>query len=278
MKNFKKLEMELEGKTNTTTFTSKAQTLLKETETKVELEVSKKDLTTVVKNENVEIRVILDTSNEYNALFKNPTLKITLPENIKEFNLKSSNILLANGLKIKSSNVTQENGRYVINVELEGNQTEYAINAEYKGAIVVLNTDITLDTLAPTGINKVKLEYTNANDVATNAQGTLEQDVNYVAPVGVIAANEISNYKDNMPSVTSISGETKTVEIDTYSNKRTATIDGTIVNNYQNEIGNVVILGRIPAQGNKKIDADEELGSTFNMMLSTAIGVAGIDS
>ena len=278
MKNFKKLEMELEGKTNTTTFTSKAQTLLKETETKVELEVSKKDLTTVVKNENVEIRVILDTSNEYNALFKNPTLKITLPENIKEFNLKSSNILLANGLKIKSSNVTQENGRYVINVELEGNQTEYAINAEYKGAIVVLNTDITLDTLAPTGINKVKLEYTNANDVATNAQGTLEQDVNYVAPVGVIAANEISNYKDNMPSVTSISGETKTVEIDTYSNKRTATIDGTVVNNYQNEIGNVVILGRIPAQGNKKIDADEELGSTFNMMLSTAIGVAGIDS
>ena len=277
MKAFKKMKMDFTGKTNTTTYTAWKETLLKEPETKVELEINKKDLTTVVENENVEIRAVLDTSSEYNALFEKPTLKITLPSYIENIDLKSTNILLSNGLKIKSSQIKEENGHKVIYVTIEGKQSDYTINAEYKGAIVVINTDITLDTLTPSGENKITLEYTNENDVATKTKGSVEQKINYVAPIGVVAANKISNYKDNMPQVESISGETKTVEIDTYSSKRTATINGTVVNNYPNDISNIVILGRIPASGNKKIDTNEELGSNFTTPLSTAIGLSGVD-
>lgn len=278
MKEFTKMKMDFTGKTNTTTYTAWKENLLKEPETKVELEVNKKDLTTVVKNENVEIRAVLDTSSEYNALFENPTLKITLPSYIEKIDLKSTNILLSNGLKIKSSQIKEENGHKVIYVNIEGKQSEYTIDAEYKGAIVVLNTDITLDTLTPSGENKITLEYTNENDVATKTNGSVEQIINYVAPTGVVAANKISNYKDNMPQVESISGETKTVEIDTYSSKRTITINGTVVNNYPNDISNIVILGRIPASGNKKIDTNEELGSNFTTPLSTAVGLSGVDN
>ena len=278
MKEFTKMKMDFTGKTNTTTYTAWKENLLKEPETKVELEVNKKDLTTVVKNENVEIRAVLDTSSEYNALFENPTLKITLPSYIEKIDLKSTNILLSNGLKIKSSQIKEENGHKVIYVNIEGKQSEYTIDAEYKGAIVVLNTDITLDTLTPSGENKITLEYTNENDVATKTNGSVEQIINYVAPTGVVAANKISNYKDNMPQVESISGETKTVEIDTYSSKRTITINGTVVNNYPNDISNIVILGRIPAEGNKKIDTNEELGSNFTTPLSTAVGLSGVDN
>ena len=278
MANFEKMKVAFEGKTNTTTFETSSEILLKEPETKVELEINKSDLTTVVPNQNVEIRAVLDTSNQYNALFENPTLKITLPEAVKEVNLKSSNILLANGLKIKSSKVAEEKGRKVINVEIEGTQTEYALNADYKGAIVVLNTDLTLDTLTPSGDDEIIMEYKNNNENSTKTDGTLNETVNYVAPNGVVAANGISNYKENAEDILSMSDEAKTAEIDAYAEKRVATMNGIIINNYSNDIGNVVVLGRLPSQGNKRIDTDEDLGSTFNIPLSTQLALDGVEA
>ena len=278
LKTFTKMRVDLEGKTNTTTFTAWRQFLLKEPETKVELSINKEDLTTVLPNENVEIRAVLNTSSEFNALFSNPTLKITLPSYIEEVTIRSTNILLANGLKVKSTKVTEENGHKVINIALQGTQTEYAIDAEYKGAIVVLNTDLTTDTLTPSGKDKITMKYTNNNDVATKPEGTVETEVNFVAPSGIVAANGISDYKDGAEPILSISDEAKTVEIDTYSDKRTAKMNGTIINNYSNSISNVVVLGRIPAQGNKVIDTNNDMGSTFTTPLSTQIGISGVSN
>lgn len=278
MKNFAKLRLELEGNTNTTKYKGNAEIALEEPETKVDLEVSKTDLTTVVENKNVEIRATLDTSSEYNALFKNPTLKITLPEAIKEINLKSSNILLANGLKIKDTKVSEKDGKKVINVELEGTQTEYSLNADYKGAIVVLNTDLTLDTLTPSGNDKITMQYENNNDTATEPEGTLDETVNYVAPTGVVAANGISNYKEGADEILSMSDEAQTAEIDAYASKRVATMTGIIINNYENNIGNVVVLGRLPAEGNTKIDTSNALGSTFTIPLATQLSLTGVDA
>ena len=193
MQSFVELRAEVEGKTNTTTYNGTIETELKEPETKVELEISKPNLTTVLTNENVEIRAVLDTSSVYNGLFKNPTLKIKLPSYIKKINLKGTNILLGNGLKLKDAKLVAEDGQAVIVAELEGNQTEYAINAEYKGAIIVFNTDLTTDTLTPSGKDKITMEYTNENDVATKTKGTVSTDITYVAPSGVVTANGVSN-------------------------------------------------------------------------------------
>ena len=276
MKEFKQLKAKLEGHTDTTTYNVERGILLKEPETKIDLEINKEDLTTVVKNENVEIRAVLDTSSVYNALYKDPTLKITLPSDFEDVKLKGTNILLDNGLKVKSSEVSEENGHKVINVVLEGTQTEYAIDAEYKGAIIVLNTDLTLDTLAASGTEKITMEYINKNDVATKTEGTVEKEINIVAPTGVVASAGISNYKDGAGEVQSISGEAQTVKIDANSEDRIATIEGAVVNNYKNDISNIVVLGRIPAQGNKEIDSDNELGSTFTIPLATGIGTSGL--
>lgn len=277
MKSFNKMQVDLEGKSDITTYTTWAQILMKEPETKVELSINKKDLTTVLTNENVEIRAVLDTSSVYNALFKDSTLKITLPSYIKEVNLKSTNILLDNGLEVKSSKLSEENGHKVITIELEGNQTEYAIDAEYKGAIVVLNTDLTTDTLTPSGNSKITMKYTNENEVATKSEGTVSENVTFVAPNGVVSASGVSNYKDGASDILSISDEPITVEIDTYSAKRTATISGTLINNYENDVNGISVLGRIPAQGNKKIDTDTEMGSTFTMPLATEVTLTDVD-
>lgn len=278
MQNFNSIKVELKGKSDITTVNEVAKIALKEPETKVELELNKKDLTTVLTNENVEIRAVLDTSSTYNALFKDSTLKITLPSYIENVNLKSANILLDNGLEAKSAKLSEENGHKVITVELEGNQTEYAINAEYKGAIVVLNTDLTTDTLTPSGSDKVTLQYTNKNETATKPNGTVSENVTFVAPNGVVAASGVSGYKEGAQDILSISDSQINVEVDTYSAKRTATISGTLINNYSNDISKVSVLGRIPAQGNKKIDTDEDLGSTFTMPLSAGITLSDVDA
>ena len=278
MKAFKTLNARFVGNTDTTSYKVEKAIALKEPETKINLEVNKAELTTVVKNENVEIRAILDTSNIYNALYKNPTLKIILPADVKAVDLKGTKILLDQGLKVKSSKVADENGRKVINVVLEGTQTEYTIDAEYKGAIVVLNTDLTLDTLAPSGTEKITMQYSNGNDVATKASGTVEKEIKVVAPTGVVASAGIKNYKDGGKDVLSVAGEAKTVDIEANSENRVATIDGAVVNNYPNDISNIVVLGRIPAQGNKEIDSDNELGSTFTIPLATGVGTSGLDA
>lgn len=278
MKAFEKMKMAFSAKTNTTTYNAWSETLLKEPETKVEMSVNKQDLTTVVPNNDVEIRATLDTSSEYNGLFENPVLKFTLPSAIEEVNLKSANILFDNGLKIKNANVSEENGKKVINVSIEGNQTQYAIGAEYKGPTIVLNTDLTLEQLTARGTEKVVLEYTNNKEESTKTNGILEQEVNYVAPTGVVTSIGIKNYKENAQEVTSISDETKTVEIDTYASKKTATISGNLINNYSNDISQITVLGTLPVKGNKKIDTDTDLGSTFTTILSSGITVNGIDA
>ena len=278
MQSFNKVRTEFEGKTNIDSTAKTVDIELKEPETKVELQISKPNLTTVLTNENVEIRAVLDTSSIYNGLFKDPTLKITLPSYIRRVNLKGTNILLGNGLEIKNAGLVEENGHIVIQVELEGNQTEYATNAEYKGAIIVLNTDLTTDTLTPSGTDKITMEYTNENEVATNTEGSLSADISYIAPSGVVTANGVSNYKDGAEDILSISEEPITLPIDTYSDERTTTIEGTVINNYNNDISNVSILGRIPAQGNTQIDTNNEMGSTFSMPLATQVQVSGVDS
>ena len=278
MQSFNKIRAEFEGKTNIKSITKIVDTELKEPETKVELQISKPSLTTVLTNENVEIRAVLDTSSVYNGLFKNPTLKIKLPSYIKKINLKGTNILLGNGLKLKDAKLVAEDGQAVIVAELEGNQTEYAINAEYKGAIIVFNTDLTTDTLTPSGKDKITMEYTNENDVATKTKGIVSTEITYVAPSGVVTANGVSNYKDGAEDVLSISEEPITLPIDTYSDERTTTIEGTVINNYNNDISKISILGRIPSQGNTKIDTNNEMGSTFSMPLATQVELKGVDS
>ena len=75
----------------------------------------------------------------------------------------------------------------------------------------------------------------------------------------------------------SISEETTTVSIDTYANEITATMTGTVINNFANSISNISILGRIPSQGNKKVDTNTDLGSTFTTQLAQGLAVSNVN-
>ena len=97
------------------------------------------------------------------------------------------------------------------------------------------------------------MNYTNENDVATEKSGKVETNLNFIAPEGLITANGIKNYSQGENELLSISSEGATGILKTFAEKRTAKVYGKIVNNYENDIKDVIILGRIPTQGNKKI-------------------------
>lgn len=246
---------------------------LTEPQNAVTVEINKTDLTTAVENENVEIRTILNTSSTENALYKNPTLNITLPENIAKLKINSYDILMANGLKIKSVKPVEENGKAIIKIQLEGTQTEYTLNAQYKGTIIILNTNITLDTLAASGENKLTVNYTNASETVAKSSGTVETTVNYVAPQGIIAANGIANYAKGESDILSISNEGATAQINAYTQKTEATITGKIVNNYSNNVKNITVLGRIPSKDNTEIETGKNLNSTFSATMSSNVQI-----
>ena len=243
-----------------------------------ELQLNRTELTTVVKNENVEIRAILDTSNKDHALYKNPTLKIVLPSYIESVNLKNYDILMGNGLSIKSANVQEENGSKVIKAVLEGTQTEHTIDAAYRGTIIIFNTDLTVNKLTPDNKSKVVMKYTNENTKNITSEESVSADIKFVAPNGLITTNAISQYAEGKAEVFTITESKVKGEVAVKAQKRNSNVKGLIINNYDNSLQDLVILGRIPAKDNKKTNSDENLGSTFSTTLTTQVGLNGIDS
>lgn len=278
---------------------SKKTTELKLTEpvSKAEISIDAESLSTIVENKDVELRVLLDTSSIENALYKNPTLQIVLPENIENVEIKSTNILLDDELKIKESKVYEQDGRKGILVSLEGTQTKYTDNGTTdkneenviaKGANIVIKTDITFKKFAPSANSDILLYYTNENSNlyektamqgkarTANQIGLASTKIEIVSPNGVVTENNMSGY-NGTKTISNTETETKVDTINVNDEAKEVTIGGTIVNNYANSIENVFVLGRLPFSGNVQIDGTEELGSNFTMSMKEKISVSGID-
>ena len=252
---------------------------LTEPTSQAELVMDNTNLSTVTTNKDVKITAILKTNTLDCNLYKNPTLKITLPKYIETINVKNVEVLFdteGSKLTLKENKVVENaDGTKTIEVTLEGMQTEYAIAAVAKGVNVVITTDLTVNKLTPSKQEQIKMVYTNASTQETNEVSTA---VNFVAPTGVVTTTSISNYKENGETLTAISGETKVATIETMAEARNTKFEMTVINNYNNTIDNISILGRIPAKGNKEVVTGSDLGSTIDMPLVSNIVVNSKDN
>ena len=87
----------------------------------------------------------------------------------------------------------------------------------------------------------------------------------------------MSGFKNNT-NISNTTGTQQTENIDAHGAAKEVTIGGSIVNNYNNSIENVFVLGRIPFNGNKAVDSATDLGSNFTMKLKSKMTTSGIDS
>ena len=253
---------------------------LDEPYTKAEISMSNPNLSTITKNENVKFTVVLRSNDTKYDLYKNPVIEIQLPGAIERVDIKDIDLLFEEELKIlgKPEVYTNESGNKVIRIALSGTQTKYNTGNVNGGTNIVITADLIVNNLTPSQEKNVTVSYTNenVNRYENNGnKGVNVAKVNFVAPVGVVTVNALSNYKDNA-EVVSLTGEENIGTLDIQSAGRTATMSLTVINNYDREISNIRILGRTPFKGNKSIKDNGDLGTTFDAKMKAAITSVGV--
>lgn len=210
---------------------------LKETESKAILSVKPTTLSTATEQE-IDMTVVLKTDSEKYDLYKNPTIKITLPKQIKSINVQCK-LMYGNGLELESIKAKSENDQEVITVKLSGEQEDYPGEA-VEGPTLLLKAIVGLDKYATNSKEEIKLNYTN--DFATNYANNGEEkvNVNIVSQSSMILTNDIYEYE-----IRTI-GKEASKEIDiTKSDVKKSTIFMRVINNEGTDLSNISIIGKI---------------------------------
>lgn len=229
---------------------------LKDTITSVDLQMNRTELSTMKKNEDVEFRVLLNSKTENNKLFKNPKIRLQLPEKIENIEINSVNLIYEDELKISSVNLLPGN---ILEIQLSGEQTKYKEEA-IDGAILIINTNLSTNNKLTSSVEQINLVYEN-----NGIQGQLSKEINLVSYAGVVTINKIEDY-----GVELINNEgNKTATLGVSEQSKNIKIENEIINNEENEISNVKILGTFPTKG--------VLENNIPMSLASNINVTGID-
>lgn len=274
MNNINKLMTSVKGKANFVEEEANTEISLVQPTLQISSEIKNSKLSTVIENKNVEMRVALQTNNNTNRLFKNPIVEIELPAYIEGAKVVSANVMYNDELQaIKGNIITNNDGNKVIRVELVGEQTRFNDVSSVEGATLILGLDINVAKTAPSITEKVKIKVTNNNEEIVETSS----NITYMAPTGIITLNSISGYNESEEELTSMSGEEETGKIEVAGTSKVATEKITVINNNDYTCGNIEILGRTPAEGNKALAINEDLGSTFTAeMVSVIKAISGV--
>lgn len=103
-------------------------------------------------NENVEIRVTLNSNSEEDELYKNPHILVNLPEEFETIDVTSIKLLNEEELKIKSAKLINK----TIDIQLEGVQTEYKGKCN-EDATILMNMNLVTNKKQKMQISKYLL-------------------------------------------------------------------------------------------------------------------------
>lgn len=117
LKAIKKLQTTNNVSTNLSSENSISELDMKESITDAKLEVSRNSFSTMKKNENIEIKAVLKSNDMKYDLYKNPSVEIQMPEDVKTVNVKNINILYGEGFTIKPI-LIQKDGKETIHIDL----------------------------------------------------------------------------------------------------------------------------------------------------------------
>lgn len=232
-----------------------------ESKTEAEIKINNNNLTTLETNKNVEIVATFKTIDNRYDLYKNATVQIQLPEGIEDIQVNSINKKYDEQLEIQSPNlVTLENGRKAINLVLAGEQTNFINTNIVEGMQIVINADITFDKKTPTKVANIVMLYSNENGIEKKYQ--TETNLNVKSKYGMMVYSKINGYSDKNETMETFENKNLTGKIDIQKEKKVANIERTIINNYDQAISDISIVGKIPEAGEENIN-DQVLKNTF---------------
>ena len=252
--------------------------------------LSRKDLSTLVENKDIEIELSLNNGLDISDMYKNPVFELTFPKEVTAINIQDVNLLYGND-ELTIGNIEtfeNENGNVVLRIILNGTQTKYALGESDKGTTVILKSDITVDMYTASRKSEIEMNYYNED--ATNygigsdwkmltdpspyillgRHGEDRAELNIVAPEGLVNAQMITGYKDN-GSIISVNQGRKEDTVGTFKEARQAEMKMIVINNTDEDMKNVSILGRTIFNGNKAITEDVALGTNMYAPMTTRI-------
>lgn len=199
-----------------------------------------KETLPVGEENKVDFTVTLHTSKETDKLFNNPTVQIELPEQVKEASIveNTEGISNANGLELNGITINNN----IIEVKLTGNQGEYV---DYNGQDTTITFSANLKTpeLQPTTTGDIKLTVVNGEEKIEDSK-----QVTFSAEKGIILANSILNYNGEEPEILAIKENSKTGLL-SEEKSAIAQVKGTIINNTEKDVENVVVVGNFAGEG-----------------------------
>lgn len=224
-----------EGKEIEKSYKQEVANLLEPT-TSVDLELNKTSISNQVEEE-LTLTAILNTNNNSNKLFDNPTINIELPKEIAEATLlQDVSLLYEDELSIKSSDIiTNENGNKVISIVLEGTQTKYDASAN-----VVMYLKVKANEFMPD--KEVEIKTT-----CINGEENIEKlnKISVISRKGILSRNSIQVGENKIEAI----NNNVTIEITENSEIK---LKSNIINNYGEKITNTTLMGNIPVGTNLK--------------------------
>ncbi len=257
-------------------------TKLNDTTTNFNLIIDRDSLSTVTPNSNVEMRLELNNDEETSDIFGNSVFEIEMPDYVTGLNVTNASMIYGEGLDISKVEAFTREGKAVIQVAVDGKQTNLNSGVLTNGTNLVLNADITVDMYTPATDATFKAycynsEATNYETPTEHTMGEAtvcdyqEATVEYSAPSGVVAINTITNYNETGSAITSVKQGEQVDYLDIYSPAKKANMEVVVVNNNDNAVSNLSILGKIPFKGVKDLATGEDLGTTLDTKLVSGI-------
>ena len=223
---------------------------LKNTESKANIKINKEKLSSITTNQNVEIVATLETDDESKDLYKNPTVDIIFPIEFKEINISSAKALYRNGLKVSDcKKLKNEKGNIVLHIDFDGEQEKYN-NEIVNGLEIHIYATITIEKTTPEKNSELIMNYTNDN--GNKDLYSVSKTINIQSQNGLVLYNSLSDYNKENNDIEIIAQEQTTAKLDMNSKAQTAKVETALINNYDEEItDDIVIIGEIPTENDK---------------------------
>ena len=248
------------------------------------LDISKNILSTQITELDEVLTINAEANEKVNQIgWTNGSFLIKLPKDIIDINIYDIQISNSSVILTSYENIENENGRF-IKVD-----TQNVFDVPQKFNIWIY-TDITADPRIATTTEDFELwasneegaeYYYNSADIydVNNNLNTEEKvhksttEVQLIAPNTLLTNQTASNFdKDGTqiisPQVADVKPQLATVSQDTP--EKTVRIGAQIKNNYSDIITDVVILGKIPFEGNTYVLSEYDLGSEFTTKMTDA--------
>lgn len=263
---------------------------LEDTITDASITTSRKELSTLVTNDDIEIAIHLNNSNELSDMYTNPVFEVILPKEVQDVDITDMNLLYGNG-EFSIGNVeyfTNDEGSIVIKVPLVGTQTQYAFGESNYGTTIILNTNMKVNMYQASVDSKIELKYYNedatnysfdedwnmSSNITANTiipkNGVASSDLYIRAPEGMVNAQRISGYNGDR-TIISVNQGFKEDALETYTEMKNAEMRLISINNTGEDLTDVRILGRTIFAGNTSIVGKFALGTTQNAPMTSEI-------